>query len=161
MSMSRPYEFKPILTIEKFQASLEYLAIGSQKLARMVLGCELSIDTICLFTHSDTEHAFVEQLVRSSGPVSKFTHGATLYATVDMQIGDQHTHILGVRKPDDTRSEVGYGDYPITDYDSFLRESTGNKYLKQIVSGCGQPLVELRHPDIGVLGYAFDAHEHE
>lgn len=151
--MSAASENISILSEADFQAGLTRIAQSSLELARTVLGRELRIDTVCFFTHSPEEYDFVRAKVAQAGPESKFSHGATLYVDVDLQLQRQNITLLGVRSPDDTRTEAGYADYPVNNYQEVLAELQGSAYAHEIVSGQGIPLIELRHPDFNVRGY--------
>jgi hypothetical protein len=153
--------FSPITNDERFQAAMEYIVAESVKLAKQVLGRDLPLDTICFFTHSPEEYEFVEQAVKQRGPVSKFSHGPTLYVDSDFTVAGHHIRIFGVRQPDPTRPQLGYGDYPVNDYIHLLQTERDNPYVKEIISGRGQSLVELRHPDFDVLGFIVDEQEHK
>jgi hypothetical protein len=152
------HEFSPIDTNEKFQSAIEYVAQNGLALARTVLGQTMTIDTICFFTHSPEEYAFLEQAVRARGSVSVLSHGPTLYVDSDFMVADQRIRIFGVRQPDPSRPEVGYTDYPVTDYDAIL--ALNSPYITEIVSGRGQELLQLGHPDFDVLGFVVRAEDH-
>jgi len=77
------YRFSPIQDEITFRAALEYIAVQADKMARIVLGRALSIDTLTIFAHDDGEYAFLDTVVRRYGPVSSFTHGVTLYIASD------------------------------------------------------------------------------
>lgn len=158
--MSLKHPFSPITDEARFQAALTYIASQSGPLAKAVLGNELAIDTVCFFAHSQTEYNFLFQTIGARGPLSEFTHGLTTYINVDFAVATQHLKILGVRAPDATRPQVGYADFPVANYAQLLKATADNPYLTEIKSGRGQSLIELRHPDFDILGYAFDQTEH-
>jgi hypothetical protein len=83
-----------------------------------------------------------------------------LYVNSDLNIQNQHIKFLGVRQPDDEKLQLGYGDFPIENYVQFMADNAGNKFIKEIKSGRGQRMLELRHPDFDVLGYVVDAKDH-
>lgn len=156
------HEFSPIISEDHLQAAAEYLTRQSLLLAKTVLGQKLTIDTLCFFTHSPEEYQFIEQAVRRRGPESRFSHEPTLYVDTDFTVLDQHVRIFGVRKPDPARLEIGYGDYPVAevDYQQLLHTAKNNPHMREITSGRGKSLVELRHPDFDVLGYVVDQTDH-
>lgn len=154
------HPFSPITNQAQLQAAMEYIAFQSVKLAKQVLGRAFSLDTICFFTHSPEEYEFVERAVKQRGPVSKFSHGPTLYVDSDFTVAGQHIRIFGVRQPDPARPQLGYGDYPVANYIELLKTERDNPYAKEIISGRGQSLLELRHPDFDVLGYVVDQAAH-
>lgn len=157
---SSPHEFSPVNSAERFLAGLEYLADKSVDLAEAVLGERLPIDTICFFTHSDEEYGFVEREVMTRGLVSKLSHGPTIYVETDFEVNGHRIRILGVRRPDETRPQLGYGDYPVEDYAGLLAAQKNNPHVKEIISGRGKSLIELRHPDFDVLGFVVDKKDH-
>ena len=145
------HPFSPITDESRFDQALDYIAAHSSKLAEAVLGRTLVIDTLTVFAQSEEEYTFVATQIRNFGPVSPFTHGATLYISSDFSVQNFHIKILGVRRPDPTRPEVGYADYPVRDYDAILR--AGYPEICEIISGRKQRLLEIRRPDFDVLGY--------
>jgi hypothetical protein len=151
------HPFSPIINTERLELAIAYIADQSLALARTVLRRELDVDTICFFAQSPAEYRFLEQAVRSRGPVSALSHGPTLYVDSDFEAGSHHIRIFGVRRPDPTRPQAGYGDYPVPDYARLLAAEQSNPHVKEITSGRGQPLIELRHPDFDVLGFVVDA----
>jgi len=149
-----------ILDDESLETAWEYIARLSGPLAQAVFGRSLPIDTLCIFAQSEEEHDFVLGAIKALGPISRFTHESTTYVDVNMEVGGQVIKFLGVRKPDPTRPQVGYADYPIPDYQALLANIADYPDAEQIMSGRGQSLVELRHPDFDILEYAFDSREH-
>lgn len=159
--MAHPeHDFTPITNQTRFEAALVYIAENSVRLSGTVLGKELGIDTVCFFTHSPDEYAFVRQAVLARGPVSGLSHGHTTYVDSDFTVLKQHILIFGVREPDETRPWIGYGDYPVTNYAELLVSHRDDPHVRQITSGRGRPLIELSHPDFDVLGFVVDQNEH-
>ncbi|HKU18649.1 MAG TPA: hypothetical protein VJP80_05230 [Candidatus Saccharimonadales bacterium] len=156
----REFDFPLVMDNTVLQAAVEHIAHRSVALAQTVLGRTLDLDTICLFAHSAEEYAFVEQAVRARGPVSKFSHGPTLYVDVDLMMADWHIRMFGVRAPDPNRPWRGYGDFPVDDYAALVQSTVTNPYIREITSGRGQPLLELKHPDFDVLGFVVQAKDH-
>ncbi len=158
--MAETHDFSPIDSHDRFQAALTYLADRSTALSEAVLGQRLPIDTICLFTHSDEEYAFVERQVLTHGLVSNLSHGPTIYVDTDFEINGERIRLLGVRRPDETRPQVGYGDYPVEDYAGLLAAQKNSSRVKEIISGRGKSLIELRDPEFDVLGFVVDKKDH-
>lgn len=154
------HEFSPINSHDRLLGALNYLAIHVVDLGRLVLTKDLSLDTLTIFTHDQPEYDFVESIVRSYGEESKLTHGKTLYIESDFEIQGNHIRYLGVRRPDETRPQVGYGDFPVDNLNGIAEAYRANKFVREMESGRGQPMLELRHPDFDVLGYVVDASEH-
>jgi hypothetical protein len=152
------HDFLPILEKQQFDEALDYIAERAACLVRAVLEQELPLDTLTIFTHSPEEHDFVSGVARRYGPESAFTHGDTLYISSDFTVQGHHIIFLGVRRPDATRPEVGYADYPVEDYEAILAANYPGAH--QITSGRGQNLIELRHPDFDIRGYIVPAAEH-
>jgi hypothetical protein len=159
--LSEVHPFSPIVSEARLQEAIAYVTAQSLALARMVLGHELPVDTVCLFTHSAEEYAFVEAAVHARGPESKLSHGPTTYVDTDFMVGEQRIRIFGVRQPDSTRPQVGYGDYPVPHYAALREKERDNQFVQEIISGRGKPLLMLRHPEFDVLGFAVDAEEHQ
>lgn len=151
------FRFSPIHSEETFQEVLDYITVNARLLGKLVTGEELPVDTLTIFTHSQAEYDFLAPIVLAFGERSKFSHGATLYIDSDFEIQSQRIRFLGIRSPDDTRPQVGYGDFPVENFDEVLDSLGGNEFASLIESGRGQPLIELRHPDFDVLGFIVNA----
>ncbi len=161
------YPFRPITNEGCLAQAAIFIATKAVALGRTVLGRDLELDTICFFAHTPGELNFLRKAVLARGPQSRFTHGATLYADTDFTLLDWRIKIFGVRDvvmPDPLRSQVGYGDYPVTDYDALLEEIRTHPYVqpyaRPITTGLNQSLIELRHPDFDVLGFIARKEEH-
>lgn len=150
----------PIGSEADYDKVLEYVAERSRALAKTVLGRDLRLDTLTVFTQTPDEYGVVSKLLRSYGPESPFSHGPTLYIEVRKNVLDQQINLLGVRQPDATRPQRGYGDYPVSDYGALRDNNAANPHVREIVSGNGHTLLELRHPDFDVLGYVVDEAAH-
>ena len=152
------YRFSPIADKRTFQLALDYIAVRAGRLSEQVLGEPRPIDTLTLFAHSEKEFEYLASLVREYGPDSKLSHGATLYVDSDFTVAGQRIKILGVRKPERTRVEVGYADYPVTDYDAI--KAAGHQGVMEISSGRGRRLLEVTLPDFDIRGYVVDEQDH-
>lgn len=155
------HNFQPIDSEEKFEQALEYVAKNSVMLAKAVLDRELWIDTLCFFAQSDAEYAFLVGAIKSRGQVSHFSHEPTLYVDTSLSVAEHDITILGVRRPDPLRIEVGYADYPVDDYAGLLQEIKSNPNAQEVFGGTGKSLIELRHPDFDVRGYAVAEANHK
>ncbi|HEY1835873.1 MAG TPA: hypothetical protein VGG13_03570 [Candidatus Saccharimonadales bacterium] len=159
--MAEAYRFSPIHDTLTFHEALGYIATQGMALATKVFGHELAVDTLTIFSHTDQEHRFLDRLVRRYGPVSSFSHGQTLYINPrpDLEVAGNHIKYLGLRAPDDpVKPQVGYVDYPVTDYNAI--HAANHPRVHEITSGRGQGLLEVRHPDFDVLGYVVREEEH-
>lgn len=96
-------------------------------------------------------------LLLQYGAVSKFAHGTKLYVDADQTVCGQRITLLGVGSPDKTRSEVGYADFPVADYESIKAQNLPG--VQEIRAGSGIDLLELRHHDFDVRGYLFESHK--
>ena len=152
------HDFSPIDSEAKYKAALEYLMSESMKLTKAVLGERLIPDTLTVFSRTKDEYDFIDNLIRTYGTKSRFSHGITLYIDVDMEIAGKHVALLGVREPDNDRQDVGYADFSVQNY-AALR-GAGQAYTQEITTSRGQSLLELRHPDFDVRGYLVSANEH-
>lgn len=146
-------KFGPIDSKERFLQALDYIAENTIKLGELVLRKAMPIDTLAIFTHDDDEYNLLEPLVRQYGEQSQFTHGLTLYIDSDFEILGNRIKYLGLRRPDETRPEVGYGDFPVQDLGSLAEQYSDGEFVKLVQSGAGQAMLELRHPDFDVRAY--------
>ena len=157
---SEQHGFSPIKDEASFQQALQYIAENAAQLANTVLHKELPIDTLTIFTQTDDEYNFIEGLIRQYGQESGFTHGTTLYIETDLTVANQPIKLLGVRRPDPERPQVGYGDYPTAEFAALREAHAEDERVQPIQSGNGIELLELRHPDFAVLGYVVEEEDH-
>jgi hypothetical protein len=153
----KDYNFTPVLNERRYNRAIEFVIIQAGKLVQKVLGIELPIDTVTLFTHQLNEYEFIEGILTKKGPVSPLSHGLTLYVEVDTELNGNQIKHLGVRQPDTTRSEVGYADFPVEDFEQLKNDNSVSMHVSEILSGNGQRLLELRHPDFDVRGYVYSS----
>ncbi len=151
------YPFTPIISEAKLAPALEFLAENAAALGEVVLGRPgIELGTLCFFAHTPEELVFLRQAVLTRGPQSDLTHGATLYADTNFLAGGHTIMRFGVRDvtiPDEARTQLGYGDFAVDDYDLLAIQTRANPYVKPITSGQGRPLLQLQHPDFDVLGF--------
>ena len=126
----KQHDFSPVLDEDSYENATKYVALQARKLVKTVLDTDLKINTVTIFTHSANEYGFLENLLRQKGEVSNYSHGATLYVEVDIDLDGQKIMLLGVRQPDTSRPEVGYADYPVTNYDEIKKKNYSNPYTK-------------------------------
>ena len=148
---------------ELFDQELVRLVRGATKLSVEVLGKKLPVDTACFFARDTDEAKFLRDMIFRLGKQSRFSHGKTTYVDVNppLEIDGQEICILGVRDPDETRTERGYGDCPVVGIDSFIVHNSAIEGAKVVVSGTGKTMLELRHPDIDARVYIVDAKDHQ
>ncbi|HEX7633223.1 MAG TPA: hypothetical protein VF401_02765 [Candidatus Saccharimonadales bacterium] len=151
------FSFEPIIDEITCRQALSYIATESAALAETALGQILPLDTVTVFAQSDAEYETVEAFVRQQGPLSPYSHGATTYVETNLNIEGRAIQLLGVRKPDSTRKERGYGDYPVHNFEVIKAQTKGNPYVYEMKSGNDIELLELRHPDFDVRGYIVEA----
>lgn len=142
-----------ITTKELFEQTLYGLVADGKKLAMMVLGTPLSIDAVCIFAQSEDEYRYIQDLVVASGTLSVLSHGSTTYVDTDMQLNDTHIVLLGVRRPDPTRMQRGYVDYPVRNLAVWATRLKNDSRAKIMKSGLGRALVELTDDTIDCRGY--------
>lgn len=149
------YRFSPIVTEEGLSRALSYLAMRVPKLGQVTLGKVMPIDTLTIFAHYPEEYKFLKNLVRPRGPISKYSHGLTLYVETNFMQNGQRIRYLGIRQPDNARPQVGYGDFPVSasEYEVLQCKNSDNQFVRSVTSGRGQRLLELSHPDFDVFGY--------
>jgi len=157
--MIKQHKFSPIVDETKFQVALGYIAHQSETLAKVALGRALAVDTLTIFAQSAKEHVFLDRVVRRYGPISSFSHGPTLYISSDFEIYGRRIKFLGLREPDISRPWVGYGDYPVNDYNDICAANYPDVY--EITSGLGQHLLEIRRAEFDVLGYIVREEDHD
>lgn len=151
------FRFCPIDTHKKFEEALEYVADSAGMLALRLCGERLPVSIVKLFAHDEKEYSFLESLVRQHGQRSEVSSGMSFYVDVSTGLTIMGTGItlLGVRKPDPTKSQIGCGDYEIPDFPNFaervLKEQP--EYAQPVENAHGLGMVELHHPDFDVLGY--------
>ena len=150
----------PLKTKQAFERRLTYIAQNGLVLGQLVLGREVPIDTVTIFSQTDQEYAKIAGFIRNYGPVSAVSHGDTLYIDTSFELLSNLISYLGVRKPDPTRPEVGYVDFPVSDFTHLVSLCQESSFMQLITSGRGQPLIEIRHPNFDVRGYIVATEEH-
>ena len=156
-------EFRGMQSELHFKQALSYVAVRATALCEEVIGQELPFDTLALFAQSKEEYVAMEGLVLKQGTRSPLTHGLTLYVNPNrLTIENQPVKLLGVRRPDLKRYQVGYADFPVTDYDDIwsAAKAAENPFIEEITTDLGRTLLQLRHPEYDVLAYLVRAEEH-
>jgi len=64
----KKHDFQPVNDKERFDRALEYVAGQTLNLGKKVLGFEMPLDTLALFSHQDDEFAESEKIIRNFGP---------------------------------------------------------------------------------------------
>jgi hypothetical protein len=154
------HDFQSIVDEGRYKQAVIYIVQQASRLAFRVLRENLPIDTVTVFSQDPKEYEFLNNYLRDKGKLSSFSHGPTLYVEVSELIKDNKIKLLGVREPDIARPEVGYADYPVTNYNELKSSNAENLNVEEITSGSGVSLLELKHPDFDVRGYVVSAEEH-
>lgn len=146
---------------ERILNEYRYIAQQGLALGETVFGKPLPLDTITIFTRSNGEFTTVSDCIRSLGAISRASHGPTLYIEPkDLIVAGFDISYLGVRKPDETRPERGYVDYPVENYAAYQAMLESSPNLAEITSGLGKPLIEVKHPSFDIRAYIVAAEHH-
>lgn len=144
-------------TEEAFEDALNYIAEKVGDLANRLLGERLPVPILKFFAHSDEEYQILETIVGHYGPKAKVSSGNSFYVEVNngLVVANTPISLLGVRRPDMSRPQVGCGDYIVENFDEFTSKlhSEQPQFTQFVENAHGSKMLELRHPDFDVLGY--------
>jgi hypothetical protein len=149
------YRFSPIQSESDCAEALEYIDEKLRELSRLVIEEKLPINTLKIFAHYDDEYAFLKKWVDSIGKNDDAGSATSYYVKPkeSMVVHDDAIEYLGIRVPDPYRSQVGCGDYVVSNFDEFRTKYLGKSpYIREVTHQKYQ-MLELFHPDIDVLGY--------
>jgi hypothetical protein len=151
------YKFSPIETQEQFEAALGYVAENVGNLAVRLCGQRMPVPILKLFAHYNSEYQILEGFVKRHGQKAKVSSGNSFYVHVKsgLRVAGEPIELLGVRRPDPYRMQVGCGDYVVDDFQGFADKviQAQPEYARPVENAHGLSMVELWHPDFDVLGY--------
>lgn len=121
----------------------------------MVLEEKLSINTLKLFAHYKDEYEFLLAWVNSLGVNEDEPSQTSYYVKPNqpLKIQGEPVEFVGLRVPDPYRSQVGCGDYVVSNFAFFKHKYLGKSEFIREVTHPQYEMLELFHPDIDVLGY--------
>jgi hypothetical protein len=155
------YRFSPIKTKEHFRAAIEYVATRCGDLALEITGEKLPVTIVKLFAHYPDEYEALEAWVREHGKRADVSSRNSFYVDVasGLTVAGQKITLLGVRKPDPYRMQVGCGDYEVTDLAGLTERAAAlqPEYVRSVENAHALGMTELWHPDFDVLGYVIAA----
>jgi hypothetical protein len=149
------YKFSPIGDEKVAQEALIYIHDNLRKLAELVLDEKLPINTLKIFAHYDKEYDFLYKWINSYGNKENEPSGSSYYVKPrnQLQIADDPISFIGVRVPDPYRSQVGCGDFVVSNLKDFEDKYLGKTKWIRRMEHPQYEMMELFHPDIDVLGY--------
>jgi len=142
-----------------YSAAIVHVVRQAEKLADKIVGRQLPIDTLAIFAQSSVEYEYVDNYLRQIGTISKLSHGATLYVEPKnkMLVNNHVIKHLGARQPDSVRPERGYVDFPVDNYAELKIMLAKDTRVKEVTSGTGMKLLELKDPSFDVRGYIVES----
>lgn len=151
------HKFFPIGSEDQFNEALEYLAAKVGDLLTAVSDERLPVPILKLFAHDTQEYQKILAFVNSHGTKAAVSSSMSHYVNVTsgLTVAGTRIKLLGVRKPDATRPQVGCGDYEVDDFDAFAKKILVEQpqYAGAVQNAHGSHMIELKHPDFDVIGY--------
>lgn len=151
------YRFSPIETREQFDTALEYVSIGVGDLVLKLCGERMPVPILKLFAHYPSEYPVLEAFVNERGARSDVSSGNSHYADVSpvLTVSNADITLLGVRRADPYRTQVGCGDCIVEDFAAFAARIQERQpdFARPVNNEHGLSMIELWHPDFDVLGY--------
>lgn len=149
------YRFSPIKNDEDCPKVLEYIQEKLRELSRLIIEEELPINTLKIFAHYEDEYRLLKSWVDSIGNNEEEGSSTSYYVKPHrpISINDDPIEYVGIRAPDPYRSQVGCGDYVVSNFDDFKAKYLGKSPYIREVPHQKYEMLELFHPDIDVLGY--------
>ena len=149
------YRFSPLQNNEDCTKALEYIQEKLRELSKLIIEEELPINTLKIFAHYEDEYAFLKKWVNSIGTNEDEGSLTSYYVKSHepMVINDDPIDYVGIRVPDPYRSQVGCGDYVVSNFEEFKAKYLGKSPYIREKSHQKYQMLELFHPDMDVLGY--------
>lgn len=155
------YRFSPIQSNEDCITALEYIEEKLRELSKLIIEEELPINTLKIFAHYEDEYKLLKNWVDSVGNSEDEGSSTSYYVRPHkaMAINSDPVEYVGIRVPDPYRSQVGCGDYVVSNFEDFKAKYLGKSpYIREVPHQKYQ-MLELFHPDIDVLGYIVKEYE--
>ena len=149
------YRFSPIKSSEECELALQHIQKGLRELSELALEESLPINTLKIFAHYEDEHKFLKQWVDSIGEAKDEGSSTSYYVepSKQMTVNNDPIEYVGIRVADPYRSQVGCGDYVVSNFDELKAKYLGKSPCIREVPHEKYEMLELFHPDIDVLGY--------
>lgn len=156
--MSDFYKFSPIKDAGELLSAASYVIKEMGTLSRQLIGSELPVSSVKIFTHYPDEYQTLKELLGRLGELTFETY-TSMYVKLHNPIivNGQTVKLLGIRIPDPYRSQVGCGDFTIEEnYSEFekkyITSDDPTSFVRKAV-GHTLNMIEFWHPDSDVLGY--------
>lgn len=149
-----PHRFSPIKNKDSLLQAIIYTATNSSALCEAVIGKQLPIHSLTIFSHFEDEFVFLKKLLSTIGTPYNENNGPRIALHKPIII-DSHTLThLRIRKPDSERPQVGCNDFDVKNYKDF-----NERYLEihpdhlTLIKRPEYEMIEFHHPDFDVLAY--------
>ena len=150
----RLYRFSPIQDEEQLFKAVNYIAKGSTKLCKKIIGKPLPTSSLTIFSHYSKEYEQLTNILLGLGTKLKEQNG--IYVTLDepISVGKHLIKQIRIRQPDPYRMQVGCNDFEVKDYHSFKKEYL-NKFPQnlRLIERSDYEMIEFCDPAFDVLAY--------
>lgn len=146
------YRFSPIESEQKLVETIRYIADQASALSGKVIGTELAVSYVTVFSHHADEFENLKKMALELGDLEGEHNGPRVLLTNSIVVGDSKVLRLRIRHPDLERPQVGCADYDVPSYESFVDTHPASEYL-QTIERPEFDMIEFKHPDFDVLGY--------
>jgi hypothetical protein len=110
------------------------------------------VNYVCIFAHSQEEYESLLSTADQLGKIARDTLTGPIFQIDPLETDGGKLRVLKVRKPDQTRLEVGDADFTIIDYEAFKKTYLQTPGFK-LIQRPEMEMVELVEPNCEVRVY--------
>jgi hypothetical protein len=152
--MVNKYRFSPIDSKENLIRAVRYVASETSAMAEKIIGKNLPISSLTIFSHYPEEFEFLSKLALALGILYNENNGPRVTLSEPIIVNANTITHLRIRKPDKERPQVGCNDFDVPDYSTFKEQ-----YLPlypdnlKLIKRPEYEMIEFSHPDYDALSY--------
>ena len=144
---------KSIQNKEELIEAVQYVAVRTSELARKVIGKELPIKSLTIFSHSEAEFERLTKILEEMGKPYNYNNGPRVELNEPIITGKNQIIHLRIRKPNPERPQVGCNDFE-TDYESFKQDYLSSHFENlRLIKRPEYEMIEFYDPSFDVLAY--------
>ena len=148
------YKFSPIKTKEELLEVISYIAQETTSLCSKIIGQELPIGGLTVFSHYQDEFKELKKIALDMGKLDSENNGPYIKLDQPIELPNSQLELLRIRKPDPYRLHVGCNDFKVPNYKKFKRQHLkANPYNLRLFKRPEYEMIEFFDPDYDVLAY--------
>lgn len=147
------YKFSPIKTIDELYNAIKYVIKNENILSKKVIGNELPISYLTIFSHFDDEYNGLLEIINKLGQISDANNGIKVKLKKPINFDNQKVGLLRIRKPDVERPQVGCCDFKIENYDNFKNNYLRNNDNLRLIIRSEYEMIEFFDSNFDILAY--------